>query len=88
MGAEVVDRFAPVGAFRHQAHVRLASDERSDPSAQQRMIVHRQDSNWIRRGAHAFVPVLLDDHQKRRPDEVAYALEAGIVSLTSVPDPS
>ena len=61
--AELLDRFMPIGRFADYIHVRLMTYQRHDPSAEQVVIVDRQDPN------HAFVRVFLANNRKRRPGD-------------------
>src|SRR6185312_1211927 len=44
---EQTDGFLAVAGFSHHLQVRLAGDERGEPFAESRMIVHQHDANWM-----------------------------------------
>jgi hypothetical protein len=88
MSAELVDGFASITGFGDKDHVRLARQYRGDPFAQHGMIIHRQNSNLIssRHNLHLDVETCDPEAADFRPAD-RYALPAGTVSSTSVPDP-
>src|SRR5262249_9183669 len=96
MRAELLDRFTAVGPLGHDLHVGLAGDERVDAAPEQRMIVDDEDADGRGVGAHECSPVLrpanptrLGNRRKRLPARCAeYAAAPGIVSSTSVPEPT
>src|SRR5258705_13751753 len=80
--AELLNRFTSVGRFGDQRHVRLTGDEARDPLAEERMVVDRNNPNRARLSAH-------DQTQERQLRRLAagsaYAINAGMLSSTSVP---
>ena len=74
--AELLDRFAAVGGFGDQGHVRLNADETGDPFAHDGMVVDRENPNSRAVAGHDASPptcarvleVNSRDHQERLGD--------------------
>jgi hypothetical protein len=69
--SELLDRFAPIRRFGDYTHVRLPTHERSNSSAQNRMIVHRQNPNRARLRTHDFISVSFPDNFSAMVNSVA-----------------